>query len=107
MKHYLIGWGYVAIAAAVIYRGSHPEVYPPAHGAVAQFVGTDAARWFQAIKPRCNSVEAFLALQNSPPPKGWEGTAYAAACYALANRIDDARVQLNELHGDEQVRAVG
>jgi hypothetical protein len=107
MKHYLIGWGYVAIAAALIYRGAHPEFYAPAHAAVAPYVGTDAAAWFQTIKPRCNSLEANLAVQSSPPPKGWEGTAYAAACYALANRIDDARVQLNELRGDEQVRAVG
>jgi hypothetical protein len=110
MKHYLIGWGYVAIAAAVIYRGSHPEVYAstsPGHAAVAPFVGSDAARWFQEIKPRCNAVEANLALQGSPPPSGWEGTAYAAACFALANRIDDARTRLNELRGDEQIRAVG
>jgi hypothetical protein len=109
MKHYLIGWGYVAIAAAVIYRGSHAEVYaPPTAAPVAvPFAGSDAARWFQEIKPRCNSVEANLAVQSSPPPKGWEGAAYAAACYALANRIDDARVVLHGLHGDEQNRAVG
>jgi hypothetical protein len=115
MKHYLIGWGYVAIATAVIYRGARPEVPAPTNGtilgpavAVAPApTGSDAARWFQAIKPRCNSVEANLAVRSSPPPAGWEGTAYAAACYALANRIDDARAQLEELHGDEQNRAVG
>lgn len=110
MKHYLIGWGYVAIAAVLIYRGRHPEVYaaaPAGPGGPGAASGSDAAAWFQAIKPRCNSVEANLAVQGTPPPDGWEGAAYAAACYALANRIDDARARLNGLRGDEQVRAVG
>ncbi len=110
MKHYLIGWGYVAIAAAVIYRGSHPEVYATSHAAapaVAGFIGTDAARWFHDIKPRCNSVEANLALQNNPPPKGWEGGAYAAACLAIAGRIEDARTWLQQVPESERIQAVG
>ena len=112
MKHYLIGWGYVAIAAAVIYRGSHPEVYAPTHAgpaaqAVAGFIGSDAARWFHEIKPRCNSVEANLALQNSPPPSGSEGRAYAAACLAIAGRIEDARTWLKQVPDSERIQAVG
>jgi hypothetical protein len=107
MKYYLIGWGYVAIAAVLIYRGAHPELFAPTPSIAAPYVGSDAARWFQGIKPRCNAVEANLAVQNDPPPAGWEGTGYGAACFALAGRIEDARTILSALRGDDRIRAVG
>jgi hypothetical protein len=108
MKLYLLGWGYVAIAAALLYRGAHPEYYAaPDASEMPIFVGSEAGRWFTAIKPRCNSVVANLAVQSSPPPAGWEGAGYGAACYAIAGRIEDARALLKASDEATRIKAVG
>jgi hypothetical protein len=105
MKLYLLGWGYVAIAGALLFRGAHPEHYAPASAPI--LATSDAGRWFVTIKPRCNSVEAFLALQGSPPPPGWEGAGYGAACYALAGRLEDARRLIEHVDQAARHNAVG
>jgi serine/threonine protein kinase len=46
--------------------------------------------WFDRIKPRCNAVEVVTAIADNPPPADWQGMGYAAACYALAGKIDAA-----------------
>jgi serine/threonine protein kinase len=46
--------------------------------------------WFDRIKPRCNAVEVVTAIAANPPPADWQGAGYAAACYALAGKIDAA-----------------
>jgi serine/threonine protein kinase len=46
--------------------------------------------WFDRIKPRCNAVEAVTAIAANPPSADWQGAGYAAACYALAGKIDAA-----------------
>jgi serine/threonine protein kinase len=53
--------------------------------------------WFDRIKPRCNTVEAATAIGSSPPPNDWQGIGYAAACYALAGKIDLADRAIGEL----------
>jgi serine/threonine protein kinase len=53
--------------------------------------------WFDRIKPRCNAVEAATAIASSPPPNDWQGMGYAAACYALAGRIDLADSAIGRL----------
>src|SRR4026208_2332770 len=63
--------------------------------------------WFQAMKPYCNTVEVELALKNNPAPAGTEGIAYAAACLALAGRIDGAREAIAGLPVSERARAAG
>jgi hypothetical protein len=75
-----------------------PAPAPPAAG---------PAGWFQAMKPYCNTVEAELALKNNPAPGGNEGVAYAAACLALAGRIDGAREAIAGLPVSERARAAG
>lgn len=104
---HLIGWGYVAIAVALLYRGSHPERFGTPPHAIAQHFGSDAGRWFAAIKPRCNSLEVQLAVAGSPPPRGWEGTGFAASCFALAGRMDAARALIDALPEDDRYRAAG
>jgi tetratricopeptide (TPR) repeat protein len=47
-------------------------------------------QWFNQIKPRCNSVEVATTIKSSPPPDTYQGTGYAAGCYALAGKIDKA-----------------
>jgi hypothetical protein len=101
---YISGWGYVAIAAALLYRVSHQADYAPLPGSNG---GTPAVRWFLAMKPQCNAVEVELAMQRTPAPDGWEGAGYGAACYALANKIARARERIDALQGDDRYRAAG
>jgi serine/threonine protein kinase len=62
--------------------------------------------WFNTIKPRCNTVEVMTAIQASPPTPGWEGTGYAAACYALAGKIDAADLAIGRLDPSARAAAV-
>jgi hypothetical protein len=59
---------------------------PPPAGAT-----TSGAQWFAAMKPFCNQVEVDVRERYSPPPATSEGAGYAAACFALAGKIDHAR----------------
>jgi serine/threonine protein kinase len=51
---------------------------------------TTGNAWFDRIKPRCNSLEVVTAIKSNPPPANWQAIGYAAACYALAGKIDAA-----------------
>jgi serine/threonine protein kinase len=62
--------------------------------------------WFNSIKSRCNAVEVVTAIAFSPPPVDWEGTGYAAACYALAGKIDAADRAIAQLNPDMRAQAV-
>jgi serine/threonine protein kinase len=59
--------------------------------------------WFDRIKPRCNAVEAVTTITANPPPADWQGMGYAAACYALAGKIDAADRTIWQV--DPQLRA--
>lgn len=104
---YLIGWGYVLIAGALVVREREPDLRPLVHSLPAVRYTTDAGAWFARIRARCNPLEIDLALRNSQPPAGWEGDAYAAACEAVAGRIDAARTRLLALDAPERHRAAG
>ncbi len=65
------------------------------------------AGWFQSIKPFCNTVEAEVALRNSPAPEGSQGVAYTAACLALAGRVDAARQAILSLPDSDRPGAAG
>jgi hypothetical protein len=108
---YLAGWGYVAIAAAVIYRVEHPlveavAVYEPTSAQAAPG-GSSAHQWFAAVKPRCNALEIELTMTRSPAPGGWEGAGFAAACYALAGKTTRAAQLIDALPDGERSRAAG
>ncbi|MGZ6125997.1 MAG: serine/threonine-protein kinase, partial [Myxococcales bacterium] len=49
-----------------------------------------AQRWFSAAKPSCNPVEVAQWMARRPAPDGWDGSGFAAGCWALAGRIDEA-----------------
>jgi hypothetical protein len=66
-----------------------------------------AQGWFQAMKPYCNTVEVEIALRNNPAPEGLDGTAYAAACLALAGKIDAARAAITALPAGDRAAAAG
>jgi serine/threonine protein kinase len=62
--------------------------------------------WFNSIKPRCNAVEVMTAIKSNPPPANWEGTGYAAACYALSGKIDAADREIGQLDPGMRAQAV-
>jgi hypothetical protein len=61
--------------------------------------------WFRRIKPLCNSLEVEMATRTAPPPAGLEGTGYAAACFAIAGRIDAARGLIAGLEPNQRWKA--
>ena len=106
-KLHLAGFLFVLLAVVLISQmGTGPRTLHP--GAVTSVVysGT-AGSWFQAMKPYCNPVEVQTQHRWNPPPEGMEGTAYSAACFALAGKVDQARQLILDLAGDEQWRAAG
>ena len=52
---------------------------------------TSGAQWFASMKQYCNPVELDVRVRYSPPPATSDGAGYAAACFALAGKIDRAR----------------
>ncbi len=103
---YLSGWGYVAIAAALLYRVSHQAEISPLPD-LGFATGSPGARWFQTVKPQCNTLEVELTMQRTPAPDGWEGAGYASACFALAGKIVRAQERIDALQGDDRYRAAG
>jgi hypothetical protein len=96
---YFAGFTFIALCGAIVTRkvlsASSPRirtvdtvvsVAPPPRVAM-----TSGAQWFAAMKPYCNPVEVDVRERYSPPPSTSEGAGYAAACFALAGKIDRAR----------------
>jgi hypothetical protein len=106
-KLYLAGIAFVALSMVMVLRGpapasihTHPEVpVVTARGA--------AADWFFQVKQFCNVVEVDTRLRWTPAPDGMQGSAYTAACYALAGRVETARDIILSLEGDDRWRAAG
>jgi len=107
---YYLGLFYVALCGALLWQarpaGSVPVAAQPTHPAPTPATGS-ASDWFHAIKPFCNSVEVVTQLQYQPPPAGLEGTGYAAACLALAGKIDKARTLILALPSGDRAQAAG
>ena len=108
---YLAGWGYVAIAALLLYRSAPPiDIAPMYNGppVVEQLpAGTLAQQWFATVKPQCNALEAELTMTRSPAPAGEEGAGFGAACYALAGKTTRAQQLIDALPASERSRAAG
>jgi cytochrome c-type biogenesis protein CcmH/NrfG len=67
----------------------------------------DASLWFSAARAHCNPVEAASYIKAHPPPvEDPNSSGYAAACHALAHRIDDARALLEKTPGPDRAKAV-
>ena len=97
-KLYWIGWAFLALSASMaaghFRSASISGPAGPEALAIEASAGPGAARaleWFQAMRPHCNAVDVETRHRRSPPPLGWSGAGYSAACYALAGRVDRAR----------------
>ena len=117
-KIYLLGLLYVGLSLVYLMRagdsGAVPDDPPftvtinvqggPDEGPVEP---VDAVGWFRSIKAYCNPVEVDTRLTWSPAPRSADGTAYEAACFALAGRIDSARERILQLPEDQRWNAAG
>ena len=117
-KIYLLGLLYIGLSLVYLMRAGDPGAVPddppftvtinvqgePDEGPVEP---VDAAGWFRSMKAYCNPVEVDTRLTWSPAPRSADGTAYEAACFALAGRIDSARERILQLSEDQRWRAAG
>jgi hypothetical protein len=101
---YLLAAGLFA-ANEVRARMVHQPAPAPVTRAEAPVDTSTPAGWFASVKARCNTLEAVTTLRRSPPPEGAESAGYAAACYALAGRIDRARSTIAALAESERAKA--
>ena len=105
-KIYLLGLLYVGLNLLYLMRAPEPLAIPIEPSVTViddpSFTVTvtvedepgdpmDAGSWFRSMKAYCNPVEVDTRITWSPAPESAEGTAYEAACYALAGRIESAR----------------
>ena len=51
--------------------------------------------------------EVAQLMARRPPPSGWDGAGFAAGCWALAGRIEEARSALEQVPAAERWRAAG
>jgi len=117
-KIYLLGLLYVGLSVVYIMRAREPEAIPPddrpftitvqAQPDIDPIIDpTDAVAWFHSIKEYCNPVEVETRVTWNPAPRSADGTAYQAACFALAGDTDMARDLILELDEDQRWRAAG
>lgn len=110
---YLVGWGYVAICAALLFRESSGTTRPPVTRAVRARSPAhtseppSAAQWFRRVKPYCNAVEVSVLQRQAPAPSTVDGVGYHAACFALAGHIDAARRLIDALPPGDRYMAAG
>ena len=104
---YAAGWTYVVIALAITYRAARMEAIPPETSYAPAPVppAGPSASWYDRIRPHCNPVEIEVAIRNNPVPEGFHGQASAAACYALAGKIDRATQYIEELPAERRAEA--
>jgi hypothetical protein len=65
------------------------------------------AEWFESIEPSCTPSEARIITDLMPPPPSRGGTAYEAACFALAEDIPMARALILGLPEEARTMAAG
>jgi len=69
--------------------------------------GTPPQQWFARAKPFCNPVEVAQFMARNPAASGWDGAGFAAGCWALAGKIDEARAALAQVSQNDRWRAAG
>ena len=122
-KIYLLGLLYVGLSLAYVTRTREPVAIPddppvtvtiPDNPPLTVTIQVqpdvdpdDAVRWFHSMKAYCNPVEVETRLTWSPAPRSADGTAYEAACLALAGRVDTARELILELPEELRWHAAG
>jgi len=102
---YLLGLAYLAVSLFALWRG--PITAQGGGNVYTGAAASDGAAWFTQVKPSCNALEVETVQRAYPAPNTLDGTGYAAACWALAGRIDDARQVISRLAPGDRWRAAG
>ena len=105
--YHLIGWGYAACCVGLAVRASRPAATANAGTPGESSSASLEEAWFRRVKPYCNSVEISVVMQQNPAPRGVAGSGFAAACFALAGHIDDARRAIDALPEADRYKAAG
>ena len=106
----LLGWSYVGLC---LFAMSARETFaedPPNTAAGAPMTGGVLAseeEWFRRVRPYCNTVEIGVVQRQTPAPATVRGAGFAAACYALAGNIDEARRIIDAVPNDSRYIAAG
>jgi tetratricopeptide (TPR) repeat protein len=103
---YLASFAYIGLCAYALVA-ARPAPAPAAAPRPVQPADATGSGWFAHIRQMCNPVEVDVAMRGNPPPGDFQGHAYAAACYALAGRIDQAREAIRALPAGERHSAAG
>jgi hypothetical protein len=109
------GWMIVRYARIVVYSVLAAAT---GYGTTRMFLAGDAApepmlvaapdAWFARARPHCNAVEVETFMRHDPPGlASLDGMSYAAACYALAGKVDTAKALILRLPADDRFRAAG
>ena len=97
----LLHLGVLVAVGGVDWIRSEPAPQPTSAGGGGGAIIADTGnQWFRQIKQYCNPVEAAVMIRRTPPPQDDEGPGYAAACFALAGKIDQADAQIRALPND-------
>ena len=72
------------------------------HGAAPAVAATQGKSWFVQQKPYCNPVEVETRLRTHPAPDTPDGAAHAAACLALAGKLERAAATIESLPAAER-----
>jgi serine/threonine protein kinase len=99
----------LALTALSFVPGAHHAVQPAVAsttGVVPNGVRTPRS-WFARAKPYCNPVEVAQFMVRNPVPAGWDWAGFAAGCWALAGRIDDARKMLATVPEKDRWQSAG
>ncbi len=78
----------VSLAARFFKPAPPPQITP--YQIIPTPTLTPEQRWFEAIKPQCNSLEVMTALRQNPYPDTLAGAGFGASCYALAGKLSRA-----------------
>jgi len=104
---YTLGIFYLLISLSLLFSDVVLSPQEPQQPAVAPRPNISGNSWFEQMRPHCNAVEVDTHLRSNPPPETLEGKAYAAACYGLAGKIDEARALINGLPLGHRAYAAG
>jgi tetratricopeptide (TPR) repeat protein len=103
---YTLGFSYMGVCAlSLALPFLTPSVTPSV--VVAVTPTNTLQSWFDRMKPSCNALEVTVAMRDNPAPQTPEGQGYAAACYALAGKIDLAKKVIDALPGNQRATASG
>jgi len=104
---YAVGILYLLVSISLLFSDVVLSPQEQQKPAVALQPNIPGNSWFEQIRPHCNAVEVDTHLRSNPAPQTLEGKAYAAACYGLAGKIDEARALINHLPLVQRTYAAG